>query len=65
MNIIFFGTANFALPILDKLSSNYEIKAVVTSPDAKVGRQRQLMESPIALLAHDLNLHLFKRFKCN
>lgn len=60
MNIIFFGTANFALPILEKLNSRYSITAVVTSPDAKVGRQRQNMESPAALLAGDLNLPLFK-----
>ncbi len=60
MKIIFFGTANFALPILDKLNSRYGVKAVVTTPDTKVGRGRLVSESPVALLAHDLNLPLFK-----
>lgn len=60
MKIIFFGTSNFALPCLEVLHGKYELAAVVTTPDAKVGRRQQVGESPVSALARDLNLTVFK-----
>ena len=38
MKIIFMGTPEFSVPVLEGLiENNYEIKAVVTQPDKKVG----------------------------
>jgi methionyl-tRNA formyltransferase len=60
MRIVFFGTSNVALPILESLSRKFDILAVVTSPDAPVGRSQALTESPVSVLAKEMNLPLFK-----
>ncbi len=60
MKIIFFGTSNVALPVLEALHREQEIVAVVTSPDAKVGRKQTLSPSPVALLTEDLSLPTLK-----
>ena len=36
--ILFMGTPEFSVPILEGLIENYKIRAVVTQPDRKVGR---------------------------
>ncbi len=58
--IVFFGTANVALPILEELKKQHDIVAVVTTPDATVGRKQELTESPVSALAKDLKLTLLK-----
>lgn len=58
--IVFFGTANVALPILEELKKQNEIVAVVTTPDVKVGRKQILQESPVSALAVDLKLPMYK-----
>ena len=60
MKIIFFGTANVALPILEELKKQHEIAVVVTTPDVKVGRKQEMQESPVSALAKDLKLQTFK-----
>lgn len=60
MKIIFFGTANVALPILEDLIKEHEVLAVVTTPDAKAGRKQALAESPVSSLANDLKMNLLK-----
>jgi methionyl-tRNA formyltransferase len=60
MKIIFFGTSNAALPILEGLSRKHEVLAVVTQPDAKVGRERELTESPVSVLAKEMGVKIFK-----
>jgi methionyl-tRNA formyltransferase len=60
MKIVFFGTANVALPILEVLKKQHEIVAVVTKPDAEAGRAQDLQESPVSALAKDLKLLTFK-----
>ena len=60
MKIVFFGTSNVALPILEALSKSHEILAVVTQPDAKVGRKQELQESPVSILATEMKLQVIK-----
>lgn len=60
MKVVFFGTSNVALPILEALHREEEVISVVTSPDAKVGRKRVLSPSPVALLAEELALPVLK-----
>lgn len=60
MRIVFFGTSNVALPILEELIKQHEIAAVVTQPDARVGRKQELSESPVSSLANDLKMNLLK-----
>ncbi len=60
MKLVFFGTSNVALPILEALRKEHEIAAVVTTPDVKVGRRQEMEESPVSALAADLGLLTFK-----
>jgi methionyl-tRNA formyltransferase len=60
MKIVFFGTANVALPVLEALRKEHEILSVVTTPDAAVGRKQEMQESPVSALAIDLKLPLLK-----
>jgi methionyl-tRNA formyltransferase len=54
MRIVFAGTPEVALPSLQAfLDSAHEVVAVVTRPDAEVGRGRKLSRSPVARLADD------------
>lgn len=49
MKIVFAGTPATAVPTLEALvASRHEVVAVVTRPDARVGRGRSLRPSPVA-----------------
>ncbi len=56
MRIVFFGTSDVGLPILEALAKEHEIIQVVTSPDAFVGRKQELRATPIADLANELQI---------
>ncbi|MDO8443667.1 MAG: methionyl-tRNA formyltransferase [Candidatus Azambacteria bacterium] len=52
MKVIYLGTPEFSATILEALiSSDYEIAAVITNPDAPVGRKQILTPSPVKVLA--------------
>ncbi len=58
--IVFFGTSNVALPILESLKTKHEVLAVVTQPDAKSGRKQEFSESPVSVLAKEMDLKVLK-----
>jgi methionyl-tRNA formyltransferase len=60
MKIVFFGSSNFALPILEILNTHHQVLAVVTTPDSVVGRNKELSENPVSVLAKELGLKIFK-----
>ncbi|MFH0854384.1 MAG: methionyl-tRNA formyltransferase [bacterium] len=61
IKILFFGTSNFAVPILQKLiDEKYNIAAVVTQPDKPTGRKQTLTPSPIKILAAKLGIPLLQ-----
>ncbi len=60
MKIVFFGTSEVGLPIIELLNNNHEIAAVITSPDAPVGRKQILTPSPIATFADEHELKTLK-----
>jgi len=53
---VFMGSPEFALPILRKLDTQYQIVGIVTQPDRPAGRGRVLTPPPIKILADELNL---------
>lgn len=59
LKIIFMGTPNFSVPILEALHKKYEVVAVVTQPDKEVGRHRVLTMTPVKKYAveHDLPVY--------
>lgn len=60
MKIVFFGTSNVALPVLETLFRHHDVAAVVTQPDKKVGRKREIQESPVSVLANEMHIPLLK-----
>ena len=56
MKIIFFGTPDYVIPILSKLSKVHEIVAVVTQPPMPVGREQFKKYSPVDDWAHKRSL---------
>ncbi len=61
LRIVFFGTSEFAVPILKSLLQQpfIEIAAVVSTPPKPAGREQKLMSSPVALAAKELDLLLY------
>ena len=56
LRIVFMGTPDFSVPILDALIKNYKVKAVVTQPDKQVGRSGKLAKPPVKRLAEENNI---------
>ena len=57
LKVLFFGTADFAVPCLEALIAHgHEIIGVVTQPDKPTGRGMQLSASPVKKAAEHLNL---------
>ena len=56
LKVVFMGTPNFSVPILDALIKNYKIKAVVTQPDKQVGRSGKIASPPVKVLAKENNI---------
>ena len=64
MRIVFFGTPFFAIPTLDALfRSGEEITAVVTQPDKRKGRTRELTPPPVKEYALKNNIPILQPVK--
>lgn len=65
MKIVFFGTPEYVLPILDALNKSFKIKgnspivAVVTQKPKPVGRKKILTYSAVDRWAHSKNIPIF------
>lgn len=61
MRVIFAGTPEFAVPSLRSLiADGHEVVGVITRDDAPVGRKRVLTPSPVADVAAELGLPIWK-----
>lgn len=60
MRIVFAGTPTAAVPTLRTLAASHDIAAVITRPDAPLGRKRVLTPSPVAQAAEELGLPIIK-----
>lgn len=60
--LIFMGTPDFSATVLEGLiaDKSYEILAVVTQPDRKVGRKKELRMTPVKELAIKYQLRVFQ-----
>ena len=59
------GTPDFAVPVLEKLSKNFQIIGVITQPDRPSGRGRKLVPPPVKGAAEALNLEIFQPLDVN
>ncbi len=63
VNVIFMGTPSFCVPILDALVKEYNVLAVVTQPDKKVGRKKEIIYSPVKMRALEYGLIVLQPVK--
>ena len=54
--IIFMGTPEFSVPVLEGILDKYKVRAIVTQPDKPVGRHGKLKFSPIKEVAIKNNI---------
>jgi methionyl-tRNA formyltransferase len=65
MKIVFMGSPDYAVKILDNLVKNFEVVAVFTQPDKPVGRKKILTPTPVKKYATELNIPVFTPTKLN
>lgn len=58
--VIFMGTPEFAVPVLQALDEHHEVTGVVTQPDRRAGRGRRLVESPVKQVALERGLEVYQ-----
>lgn len=62
--IVFMGTPEFAVPVLQGLVDNdYDVVAAVTQPDRPVGRKHRIQQTPVKKLAVSLKIPVFQPAK--
>ena len=60
MRVVFMGTPDFAVPVLEALTeSKHEVVAVVTQPDKRKGRGKEMQYTPVktAALNHGIEVY--------
>jgi methionyl-tRNA formyltransferase len=61
LRIVFMGTPDFAVGILDQMIKNqYEIVGVITAPDKPAGRGQKIQQSAVKTYAVSKNLHVLQ-----
>lgn len=64
MKIVFAGSPEFAVPVLEKLvSANKNVVAVITQPDKPVGRKKVLTPTPVKAKALSLGIPVYDFYK--
>lgn len=56
LNLVFMGTPDFAVPVLESLAQAHRVSLVVTQPDKPKGRGQHLAQSPVKQKALDLGI---------
>lgn len=62
-NVVFMGTPDFAVPVLKMLIGKTNVIMVVTKPDKRVGRNKELTFSPVKKVALENNIPVFQPIK--
>lgn len=60
LRIIFMGTPEFSVPVLEGLIENYHVIGVITQPDKEVGRKKEIRFSPIKEVAIHHQIPVFQ-----
>lgn len=63
LKVVFMGTPEFSVPILQMLIENTNVLGVVTQPDKVVGRKKEIVFSPIKQLAIENDIPVFQPIK--
>jgi methionyl-tRNA formyltransferase len=63
IKVVFMGTPEFSVPVLESLIKEYDVIGVVTQPDKEVGRKKVLTFSPVKELALKHNIKVLQPVK--
>lgn len=63
MKIVFMGTPDFAVNVLQGLIDNYDVVGVVSQPDKRIGRHQVLTNTPVKELALKYDIPVFQPMK--
>lgn len=63
MKIIFMGTPEFAVPVLEEINKHFEVVLVVTQPDSKI--RKKIVYSEVKMKALELGLPVFQPLNIN
>jgi len=63
LKVVFMGTPEFSVPVLEGLIDNYDVIGVVTQPDKEVGRNHEIKFSPIKEVALKNDIRVFQPVK--
>lgn len=58
--VVFMGTPEFAVPVLEELIKNTNVVLVVTQPDKSVGRHSELVPTPVKKVAVSNDIPVFQ-----
>jgi methionyl-tRNA formyltransferase len=58
--MVFYGTAAIGLPILRELRDHFQLSLIITQPDTRGGRNRQLIVSPVKHFALENGIALIQ-----
>lgn len=47
LKILFMGTPEFSVPVLEGLIANYKVRAIITQPDRQIGRDQKSIFPPV------------------
>ncbi len=53
LKLVYFGTPDFVIPVIQNLDKRFDLVAIVTAPDKTIGRQQVLAPSPVKLAFPD------------
>lgn len=64
MRIVFMGTPDFAVPVLESLcDAGHKVEAVVTQPDKPRGRGKEMQHTPVKESALERNIKVYQPVK--
>lgn len=63
LKVVFMGTPDFSVPILEYLINNTNVVLVVTQPDKEVGRDKKISYSPVKKVAVQYGKEVFQPIK--
>ena len=61
--VVFMGTPEFSVPVLEMLIENTNVVLVVTQPDKEVGRHHELKSTPVKECALKHNIEVYQPIK--
>lgn len=59
LNVVFFGTPDFVVPVAQSLQTHFNLVGIVSTPDAIQGRKKILTPSPVKDFAQANNIPVF------